>query len=93
MMKHLQNITFKKGRNNLTIIGLYEPTIGRKEETEIIYNQKQDTVEKINKKDPIISGDLNARTGMQTIDDLIGPHGETNINENRVLLWDFCTYN
>ena len=48
------------------------------------YNHLSDITEKINKKDQIIiiiSGDLNTRIGMQTIDEVIGPHGETILME------------
>ena len=68
------------GRNNLTIIEVYVPKIDRKEKQKFSITICKISL-KINKKDQIIiSGDLNARIGMQTINDLMGPHGETNIN-------------
>lgn len=41
----------------------------------------------------IIAGDLNARIGVKTIDNLIEPRCEIEIIKNGVCLWEFCAYN
>jgi hypothetical protein len=87
-------LRLRRARDNLTIIGVYAPTIGHKNDPEQFYNQLQDVIDKFNKNDKvIISGDLNARIGTETTNDLIGPHGEVELNDGGEYLWEFCAYN
>jgi exonuclease III len=62
-------LRLRRGRENLTIIGVYTPTIGNQKETESFYIQLHDVIDKLNKNHRvIISGDLNARIGTETMD-------------------------
>jgi hypothetical protein len=40
-----------------------------------------------------ISGDLNVMIDTETMDDLTGPHGEVELNDNGEYLWEFCAFN
>ncbi|GFG33266.1 hypothetical protein Cfor_04003 [Coptotermes formosanus] len=85
------SLRLRRGRDNLPITGVYAPTIGHSNETEHFYKQLQDVIDKLKKNDKvIISGDLNARIGTETVDDLIGPHEQVKLNDNGEHLREFC---
>lgn len=85
---------FNIERGHLTIIGVYAPEEGKKEDTEEFYENLQKQLHKWNKKDYlIIAGDLNARVGNINIPNVIGKFGEETINKNGEELKEFVTYN
>jgi hypothetical protein len=87
-------LQLRRGTENLTIVGVYASTTGHKEQREQFYNQLQDVIDKLDKNYTVtISGDLNARIDTETMDDLIGPHGEVELNDNGEYLREFCAYN
>lgn len=58
------------GGINLIIIDVNTPIVGHRSETEQFYNDLQAVLDKINKNDYIIiTRELSARTGVETIDD------------------------
>jgi hypothetical protein len=55
------------------------------------YNQLQNIIDILNKNEKVnISGELNARIVTEKMDDLIGPHGEAEVNDNGEYLLEFC---
>lgn len=84
----------KIDRGHLTILGVYAPEEGKKEETQTFYEELQKVLNKINKNDFIVlSGDLNARVGNIPIDNTVGIFGEPHANDNGYELRHFATYN
>ena len=85
---------FRVERGHMTVIAVYAPEEGKKEETKQFYNVLQSTIEKYVKSDQlIISGDLNARVGKIPIPNVVGMFGESVINENGEELRQFATFN
>lgn len=85
---------FKIERGYLTVVGVYSPDEGRKEETDIFYNELQAVLDGINKNDYIvIGGDLNARIGNTPVKDIIGINREPTLNQNGKMLRDFVSFN
>lgn len=87
-------VRFKIDRGHLCVIGVYAPEEGRREDTEIFYEELQKQVNKYNKTDHmLILGDLNARVGNVPIVNIVGAFGEITLNENGKTLRDFATFN
>ncbi|KAJ4431193.1 hypothetical protein ANN_19790 [Periplaneta americana] len=87
-------VRFKIDRGHLCVIGLYAPEEGRREDTEIFYEELQKQVNKYNKTDHmLILGDLNARVGNVPIVNIVGAFGEITLNENGKTLRDIATFN
>lgn len=85
---------FKIDRGHFTVIGVYAPEEGRKEETKIFYDELQKELTKINTSEyVVITGDLNARIGNQPIPGIVGTYGEQLVNNNGEELRQFATYN
>ena len=84
---------------NLSIIQVYAPTsTASDDDLEYFYNQLQDTLDGIPKRDIImITGDFNAKVGegVQHEDETMamGPHGLGSRNERGSTLVDFCLAN
>ena len=82
---------------NVNIIMCYAPTNTSHEEEKIkFYNQLQDTVNKIPKRDILIlMGDMNAKVGKDNTgrEREMGTHGLGMMNENGEIFADFCTFN
>lgn len=88
------NVRIQIPRGYLTIIGLYAPEEGKKEESKSFYKELQKHLNTINKNDYIIiGGDLNARVGNDSIDDVLGNNGEERKNENGKMLLNFSIMN
>jgi len=84
----------KFDRGHLTVIGVYAPEEGKKEETENLYKLLQKILSKLNKTDHIvIAGDLNARIGRMPIPHVVGTNGEQHLNNNGYELRHFATEN
>ncbi len=78
----------------MTIIGIYAPEEGKREETEIFYDQLQKQLEKNNKNDYIIlCDDFNARVGNTSIPEIMGDNGEHHLNAYGKELRQFATMN
>lgn len=87
-------VRLKVDRGHLTIIGVYAPEEGKKQETEQFYEQLQETIEKVNKNDyMVICGDFNARIGNTPIPKIMGPNGEKCLNKNGQQLIQFASMN
>lgn len=92
--ERIVEVRFRISRGYLTIIGVYAPEEGKKEETDIFYETLQKVVNSYIKTDSlIISGDLNARIGNTPVPNIVGEHGETCINDNGHSLIHFATSN
>ena len=88
------NIRIRTTRGHLTIVGVYAPNEGKKEESLEFYELLQTHLNSINKTDYIsIGGDFNARVGQQIMGKLIGNNGEVTLNENGKTLRNFVNYN
>ena len=92
--KRIITLYLKMGKNSLTIIGVSASTIGRKEKTEIFYNHLQDIIRK-NKQEGSDNNIWQFKCKNWNGDNwwFNWTTWWTNINENRVLLGEFCTYN
>jgi hypothetical protein len=87
-------IRLKTQLEYLTVIGVYAPTEGDKESSEIFYNLLQEITNKVNKSDYLmVTGDLNARIGSNKVNSNISIHGEGTVNGNGKRLTDYVIYN
>jgi hypothetical protein len=74
--------------------GVYAPTEGEEQETEQFYNELQQVIDKIPKKENIITaGDFNGNTGNQPVPECIGQNGEGVVNHCGTALRDFSAFN
>ena len=81
-------------RGNATIIGVYAPEEGRREDNQSFYQTLQTVINKFNSTDQVfLTGDFNARVGNVPIDGCVGTFGEAVCNENGRTLRDFVTFN
>ena len=79
---------------NFTIVTVYASVEGKEQDTEKIYRELRESMDKIHKKENIIlAGDFNGRIGNQPIPQCIGTYGEQVTNHNGVALRDFCAFN
>ena len=82
---------------NISIVQGYAPTNDAEpEEKAAFYDTLQSTIDKIPKKDlVIIIGDFNAKIGSDNTgrEQVMGRHGEGEINENGELFVDMCAFN
>lgn len=78
-----------------TVIGVYAISEDEPVHTkENFFNKLNDIIEGIgNTREIIIAGDFNSRTGQQTGNKIIGPHGENIINDNGLRLINICEQN
>ena len=83
--------------NNILIVQGYAPTNDAEpEEKAEFYDTLKSTIDKIPKKDPvIIMGDFNAKIGSENTgrEQVMGRHGEGEINANGELFVDMCAFN
>ena len=90
-------VKLKVEREWLTLVQVYAPTNDSKKETkEQFYNELQNVIEKVGKKETlIVMGDLNARVGRDSEmwGSVIGRHGEEVRNENGDQLLRCCAVN
>ena len=87
-------VRLKINRGYMTVLAIYAPEEGRREESEEFYQKLQEIVDKINKNDYVLlMGDFNARIGKQRVDKVIGTNGESTVNVNGKMLTDFCLFN
>ena len=87
-------VRLKTNRRHITIIGVYALEEGREEETRCFYKQLQEEVDKYSKSDSlIISGDRNARVGIQPIPNVVGTFGEVCVDRNGQTLREFTSFN
>jgi hypothetical protein len=81
--ERIPQIRCKLKTGYLKLIAVYASKEGKFEQTEEIYENLQDQVNKINKNDYIIvSGDYNTRVGKNPIPGIIGTNGEITVNNN-----------
>lgn len=92
--ERLLSIRIKIARGYLTVISVYAPEEGRKEESIQFYKDLQKHLDTVNKNDQLIlGGDLNARIGQSPVKDIIGNNGEQTLNENGKSLRNFAVFN
>ena len=92
--ERIMTCRFKIERGYMTVICLYSPEEGRREEVNWFYKDLQEIYDKCNKNDYIIiGGDLNARIGNRKMRNLIGIYGEQTLNHNGEKLREFCGFN
>ena len=94
----LMTIRLKAAPFNITVIQVYAPTSDHEDdEIEEFYNQLQNTIDKVNKKDIlIIQGDWNAKVGGDALKDwsrFCGPSCNAVTNERGLRLLEFASYN
>lgn len=79
----------------LVIIGVYGPNDdASREKKQEFYNELTRLLDKIsNRKEIILLGDLNSRTGWRTDDSVVGPYGENIVNDNGERLIELCQEN
>lgn len=88
------NVRIKVHRGYLTIVGIYAPEEGRKDESIEFYEHLQKHINSVRKTDYIaICGDFNARVGKTPIERILGTNGETILNENGKMLQNFAVFN
>ncbi|XP_054708323.1 uncharacterized protein LOC129218133 [Uloborus diversus] len=87
-------VRLKFERGYLSVFGVYAPENGRKEETDLFYEELQLRINNCKKNDSmILMGDLNARVGNQPIPNVVGTFGEICLNDNGKQLRDFASFN
>ena len=93
----MASLTTKNRNINLNIVQIYAPTNDASEETkEDFYNQLQEVIDKLPKKDVnIVMGDANAKVGENNegFERTMGRHGLGYMNENGELFANFCSFN
>ena len=93
------SIRFQARPINLSVIQVYAPTSAASDEDlECFYNQLQETLDGIPKRDIImITGDFNAKVGEGVQNEnetkAVGPHGLGSRNERGNIFVDFCVAN
>ena len=75
-------------------MGIYAPVEGKEQDTEELYRELQQSVDKIpKKKNIILAGDFNGKIGNQPIPECIGTYGEEQVtNHSGAALRDFCAF-
>lgn len=92
--ERIMNIRCRIERGYLTIVCIYAPEEGKRDESEAFYDKLQQYINRINKNDYIIiGGDFNARIGREKFENIIGTNGENCLNQNGKMLRDFACYN
>ena len=88
------SVCFKGKPFNITVIQVYAPTSNAEEEAERFYENLQDLLKLIPKKDVLfIIGDWNAKVGSQEIPGVTGKLGLGVQNEAGQRLTEFCQEN
>ena len=88
------SVCFKGKPFNITVIQVYAPTSNAEEEAERLYENLQDLLKLIPKKDVLfIIGDWNAKVGSQEIPGVTGKLGLGVQNEAGQRLTEFCQEN
>ena len=92
--ERILKLRYKTHRGYTTLIGVYSPEEGRREEALKFYEKLQKIINGINSHDSIIlAGDFNARVGEVPIENVMGKNGERILNSNGQLLIDFAIFN
>ena len=87
-------VRLKTNRGHIIIIGVHAPEEVTEDETRRFYKQLQKEVDKYRKSDSlIISGNLNARVGNQSISNVVGTFGEDCVKRNGLTLREFASFN
>jgi hypothetical protein len=79
----------------LTIIGIYEPNEDMSNKTtvkdEFFANLNEEIIKSGGKRQRILMGDMNGKTGGKTGDTIVGNFGEDMVNDNGERLIELCT--
>jgi exonuclease III len=90
--ERIVKVQMRLNGHDVTIVGVYAPNDDADDKQKDNFYNKLCSItdNKSSRKELIILGDLNARTGSKRNDSVVGPHGELMTNENGSRLIEYC---